>query len=93
MREKQEVLSEAYLSVGREISAVVVPVGDVWWRFIAKHDSPALLDKDQSHPTLAGSYLAACVFLATLFRKTPLGIESPLSGLDADDAILLQKSI
>jgi hypothetical protein len=91
MPEKQKVLSDAYTSIGREISAVVVPVGDVWWRFIAKHDSPALHDKDQSHPTQAGSYLAAYVFLATLFRKTPLGIESTLSGLDADEVTRLQK--
>jgi hypothetical protein len=91
--EKQKVLSEAYKSIGREISAVVVPVGDVWWRFIAKHDSLALHDKDQSHPTRAGSYLAACVFLATLFGKSPLGIKSPVSGVDADEVILLQKSI
>jgi hypothetical protein len=49
--------------------------------------------KATKYSSLAGSYLAACVFLATLFRKSPLGIESPLSGLDADEVILLQKGV
>jgi len=93
MPEKQKVLSDAYLSLGREISAIVVPVGDVWWRFIAKHDSPPLHDKDQSHPTLAGSYLAACVFLKTLFGQSPVGIEFSPSGLAAEDVNVLQRSV
>src|SRR5881275_3253107 len=46
---------------------------------------PALHDKDQSHPTLAGSYLAACVFLKTLFGQSPAGIASSLPGLAAAD--------
>ncbi len=91
--EKQKVISDAYTSIGRKISAIVVPVGDVWWRFIAKHDSPALHDKDQSHPTLAGSYLAACVFLATLFGESPLGIAFSPSGLAAEDVNVLQRSV
>jgi nitrate/nitrite transporter NarK len=29
--------------------------------------------EDGSHPTAAGSYLAACVFFATLFDQRPVG--------------------
>ena len=90
MPDKQKVITEAYESIGREIGAVVAPVGRVWWRFIADHDSPALHDKDQSHPTLAGSYLAACVFLVTLFGESPVGIATQLKGLDVKEAQLLQ---
>ena len=28
----------------------------------------------RSHPTMQGTYLAACVFYATLFRQSPLGL-------------------
>ncbi len=90
MAEKQKVISEAYESIGGKIGALVVPVGQVWWRFIADHDLPALHDKDQSHPTLAGSYLAACVFLVKLFGLSPLGIATQLKGLGVKEAQLLQ---
>jgi hypothetical protein len=50
-------------------------VGLAWQKFLAAHDQPVLYDRDQSHPTAAGSYLAACVFLV-LFKANPLGIDS-----------------
>ena len=92
MPEKQKVITEAYESIGREIGALVVPVGRVWWRFIADHNSPALHDKDQSHPTLAGSYLAACVFLFTLFGQSPVGIATEFKGLGEKEVRLLQQA-
>ena len=49
-------------------SAAVVPVGLAWERFFEKNERPMLFDKDGSHPSLAGSYLAGCVFLAVLLE-------------------------
>lgn len=72
--ETQQAITDAYNSIGQELGAIVVPVGLAWQRFLKKHDQPALYDRDQSHPTLAGSYLAACVFLATLWQAIPTGI-------------------
>src|SRR5262245_29071518 len=60
--ESQQAITDAYTSIGRELGATVVPVGLAWQRFLRQHDQPALHDRDQSHPTLAGSSLAACVF-------------------------------
>jgi hypothetical protein len=91
--DQQQVITDAYESIGREIGAVVVPVGRIWWRFMAKDESVALHDKDQSHPTLAGSYLAACAFLITLFGKSPPEIEYVPKGLSADDAQRLRKAV
>ena len=45
-----------------------------------------------SHPTLAGSYLAACVFLAVLFQESPVGIGGELAGLSEKDLAMLQKA-
>src|SRR5262245_12276991 len=64
--ESQQAITDAYADIGRELCATIVPVGLAWQRILGKHDQPVLHDKDQSHPTLAGSYLAACVFLAVL---------------------------
>jgi hypothetical protein len=40
---------------------------------------------------MAGSYLAACVFLAVLFQESPVGIPSEVAGLGDKDMALLQK--
>lgn len=89
--EAQQAISKAYESLGKELGAIVVPAGRVWESFLAKYDEPVLHDADGSHPTLAGSYLAACVFLARLLGENPVGIESQLKGLNAGEIAKLQK--
>jgi hypothetical protein len=90
--ESQQAITEAYISIGRELGATVVPVGVAWQNYLRERDQPALHDKDQSHPTLAGSYLAACVFLAVLFKENPVGIDDGVRGASAEDLVLLQKT-
>ena len=89
--ESQQAIIDAYAFLGRELGATVVPVGLAWQRFLGKHDRPVLHDKDQSHPTLAGSYLTACVFLVVLFGESPVGLGGEVDGLSAKDLALLQK--
>ena len=86
----QQAITDAYNSIGEEVGAIVVPVGLAWQSFLSQHDQPVLYDRDQSHPTLAGSYLAACVFLAALLKINPVGIESGPAGLDKPDRVALQ---
>jgi hypothetical protein len=88
----QEAISAAYIDIGQELGATVVPVGTAWRLFLSKHKQPALHDRDQSHPTLAGSYLAACVFLAVLFGENPSGIAVDVAGLDTDEQLKLQET-
>jgi hypothetical protein len=90
--ESQQAITDAYTGIGRELAATVVPVGVAWQNFLKNHQQPALHEKDQSHPTLAGSYLAACVFLAVLFKENPVGIEDGIPGLSAEELVLLQKA-
>ena len=90
--ESQQAITDAYADIGRELGATVVPVGLAWQRFLREHDQPVLHDRDQSHPTLAGSYLAACVFLAVLFGESPVGIDGEVAGLSEEDLTLLQQA-
>ncbi len=95
--ETQNAITSAYMAIGEELGATIIPVGVAWQNYIRKHSIskhtwPVLHDKDQSHPTLAGSYLAACVFFAVLFGKSPVGIASELKGLTQAEAELLQKT-
>jgi hypothetical protein len=90
--ESQQAISDAYTSIARELGATVVPVGVAWQTFLSKNDLPALHDKDQSHPTVAGSYLAACVFLAALFGERAAGVDGEVAGLSAKELGLLRKA-
>ncbi len=81
--ESQAAITRAYAEIGAELDALVVPVGQAWERALQREGAPTLHDKDQSHPTLAGSYLAACVFYAVLFDDRPTGEPQGLSAAEA----------
>jgi uncharacterized protein DUF4886 len=86
----QELITDAYTKIAKEIGAALIPVGVAWKQFLAKHKAPLLHDRDQSHPTLAGSYLAACVTYAILFGVSPSGNTAMVEGLSQTDAAALQ---
>jgi hypothetical protein len=88
--ESQKAITDAYNSIGKELKAIVVPVGAVWQAYLATHDQPRLYDRDQSHPSFAGTYLAACVFLAKLLKINPVGIEAGGASLDESESKGLQ---
>jgi hypothetical protein len=88
----QQAITTAYATIAAELSATLVPVGMVWERFLSAHDSPLLHDADDSHPALAGSYLAACVFLVSLLGEHPVDIDVPVNGLDVGTAALLRQA-
>jgi hypothetical protein len=90
--ESQAAITAAYMSIGREVGARVIPAGVAWERFLRRHDRPVLHDRDRSHPTLAGSYLAACVVFGVLFRSSPAGLRVEVEGLAEDEATLLQEA-
>jgi hypothetical protein len=90
--EIQRAITEAYESIGREIGATVIPVGLAWQKFLAGCNSPVLHDRDKSHPTLAGSYLAACVFYAVMFTGSPIELDVGVHGLSDEDAQLLRQA-
>jgi hypothetical protein len=89
--ESQKAITDAYSSIGRELGAIVVPAGVAWEAFLHTHDKPVLHDKDGSHPSPAGTYLAACVFLAALLEEDPREIGVSIDGLSPADAQLLQR--
>jgi len=90
--ESQRAITQAYESISREIGATLVPVGVAWERLLARRDRPVLHDKDASHPTAAGTYLAACVFFATLFGQTPAGVGEPPEGVSEGEAKVIQET-
>ncbi len=86
----QAAITAAYASCAAEVGATLVPVGMVWERFLREHDQPRLHDDDNSHPALAGTYLAACVFLIALLQEDPVGLEAKPKALSNEDAALIR---
>ncbi|MBM7784320.1 SGNH/GDSL hydrolase family protein [Tenggerimyces flavus] len=86
----QAAITTAYASIAAELGATLVPVGMVWERFLREHDQPVLHDDDGSHPALAGTYLAACVFLIALLQEDPVGLEAKPKALSNEDAALIR---
>lgn len=67
-------LNGAYLEIAKELGTGVAPVG-IAWKMALTADPPFVLHSpDKSHPNPAGTYLAACVFYATLLDATPVGL-------------------
>ena len=68
----------AYFDLANELNATVAPVGMAWKKALAANPNLVLHQADKSHPNPTGSYLAACVFYATLFDKSPMGLPGEL---------------
>jgi hypothetical protein len=85
----QAAIEAGYLEVAGEIGAMVAPVGVAWQRALEGDTQLALWQRDGSHPSLEGTYLAACVFYATLLGQSPEG-SSYLAGLPEQTARFLQ---
>jgi hypothetical protein len=82
-------LAEAYTIAGNANNALVIPAGLAFARAIGKQPELNLYVADKRHPSLAGTYLAACTVFAALTGRSPVG-NSYLAGLDEPTARFLQ---
>jgi hypothetical protein len=89
--EKQAELSKAYLDLGKELGAKVIPVGEAWSLAMKGNPKLSLHVADKSHPNKAGTYLAACVFYAAIYGKSPEGLPGQVGGLTDAEARSLQR--
>ena len=86
----QASISEAYLDLSKDLKAEVAPVGNAW-EMALKSDKNLILHKpDKRHPSATGTYLAACVFYATIYGKSPEGLSGGIATLSDDQARPLQ---
>jgi type II secretory pathway pseudopilin PulG len=74
----QPLLTNAYLRIAKEQHAEVAPVGMAWQSSLQQRPQLTLHAADGSHPNGTGSYLAACVFYASIYDKSPQGLPSSL---------------
>jgi hypothetical protein len=87
----QQRLRESYLEMAFNDSASCVPVGMAWKASIAIDSTINLYSSDNSHPSIYGSYLAACTFYASIFKKSPVGSSFWPTAIDSSTAYSLQQ--
>jgi hypothetical protein len=79
----------AYLEMAFNNDASAAPVGQAWENAWMSDSTIDLWSGDLSHPSIHGSYLAACTFYASIYRESPVGAAFP-SGISAGEAVFLQ---
>ncbi|MCB0560337.1 MAG: hypothetical protein H6573_00500 [Lewinellaceae bacterium] len=57
--------------LAEQIGARTAPVGPAWRYMQAHHPEVELFNPDAIHPSMEGSYLAACCLYATIFNNDP----------------------
>ena len=86
----QNRLKLAYKKFADTCSAVMSPAGEAFRKSIALNPSLELYQLDESHPSLEGSYLTACVFYEVLFQKSVLS-NTFISSVNSSTATFLQQ--
>ena len=85
----QDSLKSAYSEISSMLNALLCPVGEAWRKARLLQPGIDLWESDESHPSIKGSYLAACVFYAKIFNLSPVGL-SYIGTLSQADALFLQ---
>ena len=69
--EMQQKIFDNTLEWADSLDLIVAPVGWAWHELLLDETQPHYLHSaDLSHPNVRGSYLSACVFVATLFGRS-----------------------
>jgi PKD repeat protein len=84
-------LRNAYVRFADSVQSCVAPVGVAWKYVRDNYPSINLYVSDGSHPSMEGTYLAACTFYASLFRKSPIG-STYTAGLNPVAVVALQNA-
>lgn len=89
--QQQETISRVYRETAALNRATVVPAGEAWAEAHALRPDFRLYNPDGTHPSALGTYLNACVFVATITGELPETIPGVISIRDGwgEDVILM----
>ena len=87
-----DLLCARYTYMAQQNHASVSPVGKVWRKLRSDYPDIELYQSDESHPSLVGSYAAACTFYTMFFHKNPLLITVDFS-LDPATAATVRETV
>ena len=86
-------IEKLYVETGNAVGALVIPVGLAFEEAYKRRPDLKLHQSyDSSHPSLDGTYLAACVVFASVYGQSPVGNGYDYFGkVDKDTAAFLQQ--
>lgn len=84
-------VSAAYTDLGKQLGAKVARAGIAFARALRNRPELALYSQD-GHPTMEGTYLAACVLYQTIFEQSPVGNPYAEPSVPADTRDFLQQT-
>lgn len=83
-------IHKTYCDMAQTHLSIVSPVGAVWNYLRTNYPQLQLYSNDHSHPSILGSYAAACSFYTTIFHKSPLHTSAPNGITDKEYDIIKQ---
>ncbi len=84
-QEMSDRIAMGYQYVSDKYALPIVPVGQVWETVKTNYPSINLYTEDNQHPSLYGSYLAACTFFTSILKSSPIeGYKGAVPGKDAE---------
>jgi len=86
------LLRARYMQMAQDNHAQVSPVGAVWHHIRDHYPQIELYQSDESHPSLYGTYAAACSFYTVLYHKDPTEIQYTPE-ISAQYADLIRQSV
>ncbi len=86
----QQRLRDSYLQMSIGNNASVSPVGVAWKLFRDAFPGINLYQPDESHPSIYGTYLAACVFYTSFYHKSSVGCSFITPGISALEGLAIQ---
>ncbi len=91
--EMLEAVRDGYTAIAEELGATLVPAGVAWQTSHERHPGLHLWHSDGSHPSPAGTYLAAALFYEVLTDcSSAVGVDhAGLGQLDVDEIRALQE--
>ena len=69
----QAAIDQGYGTIAGELKVSVAPAGKAWQDVVQADPAISLWQPDGSHPTPAGTFLAACVLYTRIFGPCPTG--------------------
>ena len=88
----QAQIDLGYRSIAGELGVPIAPVGEAWADARSQDPFLNLWQEDGIHPSEEGTYLAACVFYALIYKESAVGL-SFRGNLSSDTAQSLQSIV
>lgn len=86
------LLAARYTYMAQQSEGALSPVGRVWRHLRTDYPSYELYQSDESHPSLMGSYAAACTFFSILYGADPTTITDN-QGIDSEIASNIRNTV